>query len=411
MKQTIYFLALVLLAASCQKNEWTVQETQNDFADLIAVEDNLNIPTWGFLSYQSKLPEYLRAIGMNTPQISNGKATIGRVLFYDKNLSEDRTTSCASCHQPTRAFSDNVAFSTGVKGQKTHRNSPPLSNVANFAAHYKSATGPRPLLFWDDRASSVGEQSRQTFANPIEMGMEMPQVLERVKEQPYYAWLWKENYGDFNVTEEQVLECVSEFVGAMGSFNSKLDKSLAEAFDLFNETTTVSVDTAITQLYYGTGGMDTTITTTIIGLPFFSLSENRGRDIFIANCTKCHSPIRPLQEVFAACNGLDMQYEDQGLGALTGNPADNGVFKSPSLRNIALTAPYMHDGRFKTLEEVVNFYSNGVKNHPNLHPQMKRNGSTQLNLTNQQKQDLVAFLRTLTDNSFVESERFSNPFK
>jgi cytochrome c peroxidase len=106
-----------------------------------------------------------------------------------------------------------------------------------------------------------------------------------------------------------------------------------------------------------------------------------------------------------------MTYPDQGIGALTGNPADNGVFKAPSLRNIALTAPYMHDGRFKTLEEVVSFYSNGVKNHPNLHPAMRHNGSIHLNLTNDQKNDLIAFLHTLTDIKSVSDERFADPFK
>ncbi len=113
-----------------------------------------------------------------------------------------------------------------------------------------------------------------------------------------------------------------------------------------------------------------------------------------------------------ACNGLDLEYGDKGLGSITGNPADNGVFKSPSLRNIALTAPYMHDGRFKTLNDVVEFYSTGVQDHPNLHPAMRAaNGSARLNLSTQEKADLVAFLHTLTDDFLKTDERFSNPFK
>jgi cytochrome c peroxidase len=145
--------------------------------------------------------------------------------------------------------------------------------------------------------------------------------------------------------------------------------------------------------------------------PGFSSRENNGRDLFVANCSKCHSPIRAFQDVFEACNGLDLEYVDQGRGKLTGNASDNGVFKAPSLRNIAVTAPYMHDGRFKTLEEVIEFYSTGVKNHPNLHPQMLHNGDPNLHLSTQQKQDLIAFLKTLTDNKLATDYRFSNPFK
>jgi cytochrome c peroxidase len=410
MKKTIYLLAIIFLAVACGKNaDLVTRDEPNETEELLAAEAALKgLPLEG--NYQRNIPDYLKILGMQQHATNNLKAGLGRVLFYDKNLSADRTVSCASCHKQNKAFSDDVAFSIGIQGRQTTRNSMPLSNVAHFSSHYSPINGHTPLLFWDERTNSVETQARQTFANPDEMGIEMHEVVSRIKEQNYYPYLWKQVYGDFNVTEDQVLECIAEFVGAIGSHNSKLDRALVQVSGNINFSSTTT-DTIITFAYYGQQPTDTTITTTTIGLPGFSASENRGRDIFVANCSKCHSPIRPFQEVFAAWNGLEEEYPDQGLGALTGNPADNGVFKSPSLRNIILTAPYMHDGRFKTLHEVVNFYSDGVKNHPNLHPLMLHNGDPNLHLSTQEKHDLLAFLNTLTDLDIASDANFSNPFR
>jgi cytochrome c peroxidase len=182
----------------------------------------------------------------------------------------------------------------------------------------------------------------------------------------------------------------------MGSYRSRLDQALTGVNGNLNSPGN------IIQGYYSSDTI----------FPILSNSENRGRLIFVNNCSKCHSPVRKLQEVNEACNGLEINYADQGKGRITGNPADNGVFKSPSLRNVALTAPYMHDGRFKTLGEVVEFYSSGVKHHANLHPVMfKNDGTYNLNLNAQQKTDLIRFLHTMTDNTLAKDERFANPFK
>jgi len=405
MKKTIYLLALLPWLLSCSKNaDFVVRENPDDINELLEAEAALK--RWPLdIDYSSNLPDYLKAVGMQNQPVNNLKAGLGRVLFYDKNLSRDRKISCASCHKQEKAFSDNVAFSKGIEGRLTARNSMPLANVSNFAAHYNTINGLTPLLFWDERAVSVAAQSRATFANPAEMGMEMHEVAARVQEQSFYSYFWKQAYGDFNVTDEQVLECLSAFVGALGGSDSKLDRALIKVGGNINFS---DLDTIVAAVYYGSGH-DTTFN--LLGLPGFSASENRGRNIFVSNCSKCHSPIRPFQEVFAACNGLEENYTDQGLGQLTGNPADNGVFKSPSLRNIALTAPYMHDGRFKTLREVINFYSDEVKNHPNLPPQMLHKGDRNLHLTQQEKDDLLAFLHTLTDEGIASDPRFANPFK
>lgn len=404
MKKTIYLPAFLLFLFACQKSEFITHDERNVLPDYVTeFEAWLDLPPV-FVSYQRTLPKYLQAVGMLPAPVSDAKATLGRVLFYDKNLSLDRSTACASCHKQSNAFSDNTAFSTGINGRKGTRNAMPIDNVASFSAHYRSINGLQPLLLWDNRAADVAEQSKLAFLNDHEMGMTMEGIAQRIKGLSYYPYLWEKVYGHFNVTEEQVLECLSEFVGAFGSHQSKFDFALEMVNGDINFSGT---DTIVEQIYSGT------ITTTVsTGLPGFSVRELRGRDLFIAHCSGCHSPIRPFQEVLEACNGLDLNYADQGIGALTGNPADNGVFKAPSLRNIELTAPYMHDGRFKTLEEVVEFYSTGVKDHPNLHPVMRRDsGSIHLNLTTVQKTDLVAFLKTLTEMNPGLDERFSNPFR
>lgn len=418
MKKAIYLFGLLALAAACsKKDDFRVDETP--YANAIMQRElfraHLNLPENEPLSYQRKLPNYLRSLGMEAKPVNNWKATLGRVLFYDKNLSSDRTVSCASCHRQSLAFSDNKEVSRGIGGQLGTRNSQPLANVATFSGHYRPMNGlSAPLLLWDNRALGVEEQAKIAFENPHEMNLTMPQVVERIRERPYYQYIWGTIYGDFEPKEAQVLECLAEFVGAMGSHNSKLDVGLEMAqgqLDALDFPDTFDIVT----VYYGDPSQPPVVIDTVViprpGIPNLTPNENEGRKLFVANCTKCHAALRPVQEVFAACNGLETNYKDPGLGGLTGNPADVGVFKSPSLRNIALTAPYMHDGRFKTLEEVVNFYSTGVQDHPNLHPFLRRDGNLKLNLTPQQKADLVAFLKTMTDPSVAWDTRFSNPFK
>ncbi len=414
MKNSIYLFVLVMLAMSCGKNDFSIRNDENVLPEYVAeFEAYLDLPPV-FVDYSLSLPNYLNAVGMSAKPVNSAKATLGRVLFYDKNLSLDRSTSCASCHKQSKAFSDDVAFSMGINGLTGSRNSMPIANVASFSAHYSEISGLRPLLLWDNRAASVAEQSKLAFLNDHEMGMTMEAVAARIKEQSYYPYLWQKVYGSFEVTENQVFECLSEFVGAIGSSDSKFDKALEAANGIIGSTQFDTNSISIITTIYNGSGSDTITMTGVIeigGLPGFSSDENHGRDVFVANCTKCHSPIRAFQEVFEACNGLDLNYVDQGRGKLTGNPADNGIFKAPSLRNIALTAPYMHDGRFKTLQEVVEFYSTGVKDHPNLHSEMLQSGDRNLHLSTQQKNDLVTFLHTLTDKKISTDERFSNPFK
>jgi cytochrome c peroxidase len=343
--------------------------------------------------------------------VENNKVILGRLLFFDKDLSADRKISCGSCHLPYYGFSDNKVLSDGVNGNKTHRNTPALANVSSFKAHYRPTSTVFPQLMWDSRFSSIQDQSRLTFENPHEMGLKMSEVVARIKEKNHYKWLWNIAFANEDQTENQVLEAIEAFVNAIGSHDSKLDRALSIASaSLESEIGEIDTVVVVSSVYYDEN--DTTNTLQFVpGVPTLTESEDRGRVIFIKNCTKCHSPIRPFQEVFEACNGLDMDYLDKGLGSLSNDPTQNGVFKSPSLRNIALTAPYMHDGRFKTLREVVDFYDSGVKNHPNLHPLLKKNGNLKMNLTEQEKRNLISFLGILTDHTFLEDKKFANPYK
>ena len=402
---TLIISVLLLLLSACQKNDMRiVHEGAEDLTDLINMEKHLNLT---FASYAVQIPTYLQAVGMQAPVLDDKKAALGRVLFYDKTLSRDGSVSCATCHQQAKAFSDVQPFSRGVNGQFSARNSMPLGNTTNFAAHYRAiGSNNVPNLLWDDHTSKLADVARMALTNPLEMGMTMPEVVNRVQENVYYPHIWKQVFGHTKVYEQDILEAIGAFVGAISNTDSKFDRALIESSGQIGEIVT---DTIVANIYYG--GSDTTIIT-IVPLMLFSQSEFRGLGLFVTNCSPCHSPIRPFQEVFVACNGLDMEYTDAGMARVTGNPAHSGVFKSPPLRNIALTAPYMHDGRFKTLQEVVEFYSTGVQEHPNLHPAMRAaDGSIHRNFTEQEKLDLVAFLHTLTDLSIQQDARFSDPFK
>jgi cytochrome c peroxidase len=422
MKNLLPISAFLLLLSlfACKKSEnILVQELPNTIDEELAASLYLNT---SLQDLQCRLPNYLVSMGLHQPAIDNAKANLGRVVFYDKNLSADGKISCASCHKQAFAFADNLPISHGVGNQLTFRNSLSLTNVANFGVHYSNIEGRQPALLWDGRASDIVEQAPLAFANPHEMGLSMSEVVEKAKNQPYYPYFMKTAFGDREITEARLLEGLQEFVRAMGYATSKLDKALDKVNGDMMATYTDYVPIyelreTIVSYYYGSpimglGNVQVGQDTVVRELMNFTQSELRGRNLFAQNCTKCHTPIRTLQEEFMACNGLEMKYKDRGLGKITGRPEDDGVFKSPSLRNIALTAPYMHDGRFKTLYEVMDFYSTGMEASPNLHPLLRdENGQPKrMNFTQQQKLDLVAFLHTMTSHEVQNDKRFSNPF-
>lgn len=320
-------------------------------------------------------------------------ATLGRVLFYDTQLSQNNTIACASCHVQEYGFTDPEQFSEGFEGGFTGRNSMGLANSRFYA---------NGRFFWDERAETLEDQVLMPIQDQVEMGMTLEALVERVAEQPYYPYLFAEAFGDEEVTSERISQALAQFVRSIVSYQSRFDEGLAM------------------------------VNAFIEPFPNFTDEENRGKQLFFSpegNCAVCHvanpPPMPgappPNQAIFfigeALNNGLDADFNvaDNGLGDLTGRPEDNGLFKSSSLRNIALTAPYMHDGRFETLREVVEFYNSEVADHPNLDMRLRARPPAppmpqRLNLNDADIDALVAFLDTLTDFELIEDERLSNPF-
>jgi len=380
-KKTIVYLVIVVttsLVFACKKDDNKPQvsvykpnlpSTPYDYAD------QSGYPSY-ILNFLTNASSYADDTPSDNP-ITNAGATLGRVLFYDKALSLNFTTSCASCHKQELGFADNKKFSRGFNGGFTTRNAMAVINL-----RYVSSG----KMFWDLRAENLEAQSIMPVTHVVEMGMpSMEYVVNRIESLGYYQDLFFNAFGSQEITVDKIKKALAQFMRSMTSFNSKYDQGVPLNFSNF------------------------------------SVSENNGRqlisDLF---CLECHgdeeSVVNLTTPTFltatngsrSANNGLDAQYADNGIGALTGLASDMGLFAAPTLRNIELTAPYMHDGRFSTLEEVVEFYSSGIQNHPNKGIQLPSGG---YNLSTQQKADIVAFLKTLTDESFTTDIRFSDPFK
>lgn len=384
--------AVLLLAASCdKKSDFNYYYyTPDEFATLSKYVNLPELPD----DYSIGFPQHLRNVGLFARTSERDKAVLGRVLFYDKKLSKDGTVSCATCHKQELAFSDDKALSDGVYDRSTTRNSFALGSVANFSAYYGTDLngGSAIRFFWDNRAETAADQSRSSMTNPDEMDMKMHEITATVESQPYYAPLFKKAFGDPVVTEARVLEAVANFVNAMGSYRSKFD---AEA------------NTSPSTFAGGLGNV-------VFNQNFagFTPAENRGKALYNTHCASCHSGNQGRPVLQLANNGLESNPSDLGVGGITGNASENGTFKVPTLRNIALTAPYMHDGRFSSLEEVVDFYSTGIQSHPNLHADLKSGGQPKkMNFTAEQKGDLIAFMNTLTDDKLLTEKRFADPFK
>ena len=384
--KTLSLFAFILMLSSCIKEGAKVEFHYYEEGDYETISKHLNIDAFPE-DYTLKFPDYYR--GGVTRSFQNGVATLGRVLFYDTNLSKDNTISCASCHKQELAFSDDKAFSDGVSNRSTARNSLALGSTFNFNEYYGNPTFGGIPFFWDNRAFTVSEQAKATLGNPKEMDMHMDEVVARIKNLEYYKPLFdKEFYGQIN--ENNVLFAISEFVNSIGSFQSKFDKALTAHFKKYKNTNNLE--------NYNFEG--------------FTDAENNGKNIYMRNCASCHGETMGVPATDKANNGLYLQYEDKGVGGNTYISSEISQFKVPTLRNITLTAPYMHDGSLATLEEVIEHYNNGIKNHVNLSKELKEgSGPKRLNLSQNEKEDLLAFFSTLEDPSLMKEKKYSNPFK
>lgn len=382
------FIFVVLIIFSCRKDE--VDEPINN--NILNLPDapfdyaTLDLPSHFTTNVPGQpLPTSINGTDNNPTAnpITNEGATLGRVLFYDKKLSANGTISCASCHKQDKGFSDDAELSVGFDGGITGRHSMTLINARFYQ---------RGRFFWDERAATLEEQVLMPFQDPVEMGMTLEQVVSKVQEQSYYPELFEKAFGTQEINTDKISRALAQFVRSIVSYSSKYDEGRA--------------------LSVAPGG----------NFSNFTAEENQGKNIFFRTipngggaCFGCHTT-----EAFISANpgpqnnGLDaISTTDLGAGGVFNNPIFVGRFKTTSLRNIELTAPYMHDGRFATLEQVVEHYNSGIQAHPTLSPALTdANGDpVRLNFTESEKSALVAFLKTLTDNSISSEEKWSDPFR
>ena len=362
------FAGILLFVISCKPDEEVKSNGVCD--DLLAPGQTCPAPTpYNFIP-PSTLPQV--ALPINNPLTVEG-IYLGRLLFYDPILSLDSTQSCASCHKQENAFADPDQFSTGITGQLGRRNSMALFNLL----------WQKNGFFWDGRATTLQEQVSKPVTDPIEMAhATFCGALKELRKSEFYREHFCKAFGDDEITQARYENALEQFLVTLVSDDSKYDKLQR------GESGPLSTDA-----FFGSG--------------LFNNEAPAGAD-----CFHCHSA-----SVFGTYeyinNGLDSVLTDFGRYEFTEKEADKGKFKVPSLRNIALTAPYMHDGRFNTLEEVIDFYSEGVNaNSPNLDPLMFHHGTgVKLNLTALEKKQLKAYLLALSDSSFIANPAFANPFK
>ena len=382
-----YFLPFLFLAftiTGCLPDDVDIDYFHYSDADYAIISQELTLPQDPH-SYIVSVARRGAFPGVFGGAASNDIVALGRVLFYDKNLSEDRSISCASCHRQDLAFSDDVPLSKGVANKRTQRNSQPLGSIVSFSQYYNAVFldfGGIPY-FWDERAATAGDQITATLQNPDEMDMDLPLVLERVKERAVYPVLYRKAFGDEEITEQRTIQAIGEFVLSLASFNSRFDEGMQEVSNVTDP------------------------------FPDFTGEENHGKTLFLRDCASCHSNNFGVPTELTANNGLEMTYSDKGIGGREEYGSDkDGFFKVPPLRNIEMTAPYMHDGRFATLRDVIEHYSSGVVDHPNLSRQLRLGDQPRhLDYSEAEKDALEAFLRTVTDHEFLADPKFSDPFK
>lgn len=371
MKKNKIFLSLFLLSAatvavwSCKKESKSNSSGGSTPKQEVFAVDYNSVNTGGLAS-------------TFTPKnINNEQAALGRLLFYDTRLSVSGTISCGSCHKQNLGFADNVAHSQGFAQKTTTLNSMAINNPGfDF------------MYFWKGRASNLNDLALMPVSNHIEMGiLDASEIANVIKNTPMYQEYFKNVFGSATeINNSNIATSIAEFLNSIQGFDSRFDMA-SKNIDPSN---------------FGTTDFST-----------FTPIENKGKNLFFGkyNCIACHGNNSQITEGWSSGSaniGLDLTDENDD----TKNP----WFKAPNLRNIELTAPYMHDGRFKTLDEVLNHYSQGIKNNPNLSWELRdtdKKGNSvpkKFNISSDDKIALVAFLKTLTNRKLTSDKRFSNPF-
>jgi cytochrome c peroxidase len=351
----LIIIGLVFLSA-CKKDQTTFQ------------------PSPYFLEIPDHFPDMI--IPSDNPMTMEG-VELGRWLFYEKRLSGNDSMSCASCHLAQHGFSDPNKYSTGIDGIAGTRNSMALINLGwdNF-------------FFWDGRASTLEKQILEPVPNPIELHQSWPDAIYKLNLDIAYRNRFFKAFGEPGIDSLKAAKAIAQFIRTMISASSKFDV-----------------------MYKYENGMPLNNQEQAL-LQQVDVEEWAGYDLFKslngADCFHCHNGTLMRVKKYSN-NGLDANFTDLGRGAVTHNPEDYGKFKVPTLRNIALTAPYMHDGRFQTLDEVIEHYSSGVHISPTIDPLIEFANQGGVQLSTEEKYLLKKFLLTLTDNSFVSNPKFKDP--
>jgi len=383
-RSVVYVLGLLWigLLLSCEKDgQDTIIQLPDEPQDSV-VTVLLNLPETPYLYSSRNLTEELMGVieraQDNMPvdnPITDAGATLGRVLFYDKNLSLTRTVACASCHQQQWGFGDTAKFSRGIRGEVTPRHSMGLINARYYASG---------RFFWDERAETLEDQVLMPIQDPIEMDLSLSELVDRLNGLAYYPALFEEAFGDPVASEDRIAKALAQFVRSLTSTQSKYDLGLAQ-----------------------TGNPNTPF-------PNFTDEENLGKAIFRGsqgvNCAGCHHG-----STFSGDNPRNngTRSSDVGVFAVTGMFQDRGAFKPPSLKSTAVRPPYMHNGSQATLEDVIEHYNSELNNESGtLDPHFldPQGMPKRMRLTEAEKQALLAFLHTLTDEELMTNPAFSDPF-
>jgi cytochrome c peroxidase len=357
MKKTsvIFFFGLLLFIASCKKDQ-IIQEPVGSSATPLAFPQPENLP-------KVNMPA-------DNPLTVEG-VKLGRHLFFDERLSGDNTQACASCHLQENNFADPRQFSIGIDGSVGNRNAMPIMNLAW-----------QDFFFWNGRSSSLEIQALEPVENPIEMNTTWPEVIEKLEADPRYIAMFEEAFGPGPITKEKAAKAIAQYERTLVSSNAKFDKWQR-------------------------------------GEATFTQLEEDGYELFNSeqgDCFHCHGDAN-TGNLFGSFG--DLQFSNNGLDSVltpmtgyevvTGDTNDRGKFKVPSLRNIEYSFPYMHDGRFNTLQEVIEHYNMGGHLTYTLDPNMKAAGIGR-NWTQYQKDALIAFMKTLSDDQFLTDTTFTNPW-
>jgi cytochrome c peroxidase len=393
LRFSLFFLGLLGTFYAC-KHDNVTSITTSDPNDLTDIPYS---PTPYTIQKPAHFPEIL--IPEDNPMTKEG-VQLGRKLFYDYILSGDSTQSCSSCHLPVGSFTDNKAVSKGIDGIAGTRSSMSLLNIAYVKTGIDPTTGIVKGLFWDGRSESLENQALLPVEDPIELHNTWANAVGKLKAHSKYPEDFRKAFGITNkneITKELAAKALAQFERILiSSGESKYDKYLNGGF-----LTDEEEDGRIM---------------------FFDEAGVVGVNLPDGQCFHCHGGITLTGSQFFN-NGLDEMpdlnnFPDKGRGIITGNVNDFGKFRSPTLRNIALTAPYMHDGRFTNLEEVMNHYGTHGKSSPNKDPFINQigfivSGSNPVqyqNLSEEHKKSIIAFLHTLTDTTFINNPDIVSPF-